>query len=184
MKSLLYTLTISLLIIGCGPSTSKKEAKNTEESAQSEETEAMLLDVITKEELKQEPYSEWFLQNYNDYSVDDVLTSKISNTINDFDITVFMGTWCSDSQREIPVLFKILEATAYDMSKFKLIAVDRDKVTPENLQEGFNVELVPTIIFSKNGIEVNRFVEYARETLAEDIYKIVSGQPYKHSYAE
>ena len=32
--------------------------------------------------------------------------------------------------------------------------------------------------------EVNRFVEYAQETLAEDILKIVSGQPYKHSYAE
>ena len=181
MKTLFYTLTVCLFIIGCGPSTSKKDVKNTE---QSEEPEEMLLSVITKEGLNQEPYSEWFVKNYNDYSVDDALVSKISNTINDFDITVFMGTWCSDSQREIPILFKILEATGYDMSKLKLIALNRDKVTPENLQEGFDVQFVPTIIFSKNGNEINRFVEFAQENLAEDISKIVSGQPYKHSYAE
>ena len=95
-----------------------------------------------------------------------------------------MGTWCSDSKRETPKLYKLLEESGYNMANLEVISVDRKKVTPNNLQEGYDIIKVPTIIFSKNGKEVNRFVEYAQETLAEDILKIVSGQPYKHSYAE
>ena len=51
-------------------------------------------------------------------------------------------------------------------------------------EEKMNLNRVPTIIFYKNGKEVNRFVEFAQESLEEDIAKIVSGKDYKNSYAE
>lgn len=93
-----------------------------------------------------------------------------------------MGTWCGDSKRETPRFYKILEQTDFDENNFELITVNRSKKTPNNLQEGFNIIRVPTFIFYKEGKEVGRYVEYPRETIEKDILKIVSGQPYKHSY--
>ena len=72
----------------------------------------------------------------------------------------------------------------FNYKNLELVAVDRSKKTPDNLQEGFNIIRVPTFIFYKNGEEIGRFVEYPRETVEEDILKIVSGEPYKHSYEE
>ena len=59
------------------------------------------------------------------------------------------------------------------------------KQKTEKIEEELDLDRVPTIIFYKNGEEVNRFVEYAREeSIEEDLAKIVSGKPYKNSYAE
>ena len=58
----------------------------------------------------------------------------------------------------------------------------RNKKTPDNLQEGFDLIRVPTFIFFKNGKEVGRFVERPRETLEKDMLKILKGEPYKHAY--
>ena len=200
-----YALTAlvaaSLIIVSCGTQnktvTETKTTTTTTETSQKVETKIsstttptertkkeMLLSQITKENLMDKPYGDWFTPTYRDYSVSAETLAGIKKHINDYKITVFMGTWCSDSKRETPKLIKLLEKANYDMSKLKIIAVDRKKSTPKNLQEGFDIIKVPTIIFSKKGKEVNRFVEYARETLAEDILKIVSNQPYKHSYAD
>ena len=62
------------------------------------------------------------------------------------------------------------------------VFVNRSKSTPDNLQEGFNIERVPTFIFYKEGKEIGRFVEFPQESVEADMLKIVSGEPYKHSY--
>jgi transcriptional regulator with XRE-family HTH domain len=38
------------------------------------------------------------------------------------------------------------------------------------------------VIFYKDGKEIGRYVEFARETLEKDMLAIVSGKSYKHSY--
>ena len=93
-----------------------------------------------------------------------------------------MGTWCGDSKRETPHLYKVLEMADFNFKNLDLVTVNRSKRTPDNLQEGLNIIKVPTFIFYKKGKEIGRYVEYARESLEQDILKIVSGKPYKHSY--
>lgn len=127
-------------------------------------------------------YKIWFERRYNDYKVDATVIEKLKPALEDFTIKGFMGTWCGDSKRETPRMYKILEQTEFDLDDFQLITVDRSKKTPNNLQEGLDILRVPTFIFYKDGAEVGRFVEYPRETLEKDILKIVTGQPYKHSY--
>ena len=63
-----------------------------------------------------------------------------------------------------------------------MVGISRGKKTPNNLQEGYNIKHTPTIIFYKNGKEIGRFVEHARQTLEKDILKILKGKKYKHSY--
>ena len=95
-----------------------------------------------------------------------------------------MGTWCSDSQREVPSFYKIMNAIGYQTNKIDLISVDREKSTPQELEKGLDINYVPTIIFYKYGEEINRIVEAPIESLEKDILTILSGNAYKHTYFE
>ncbi|MDT0691053.1 thioredoxin family protein [Salegentibacter sp. F188] len=144
----------------------------------------MLLGEFQREELKEEPFSRWFEAGYSDFDPNDEAMQTIKENISDYEITLVMGTWCVDSKRETPKFFKILDEANYDTEKLTSIAVDTNKSTPGDIQEELNVEMVPTIIFYKDGKEVNRFVEYPQESIEEDIAKIVSGEEYSHPYAQ
>lgn len=96
-----------------------------------------------------------------------------------------MGTWCGDSKRETPKMLKLLDEAGYNYNNLEMFAVDYDKTTPDQLEEKYDIHHVPTIIFYKDGKEVNRFVEYAQgASLEEDIAKIVSGEEYHDSYSD
>lgn len=128
------------------------------------------------------PYDSWFSLGYEYYKPKKEVLPPLREHMEDIEIVAFMGTWCSDSQREIPLLYKLLESIDYDIKRIKMTAVDRSKTTPDNAQQGYDIRRVPTFIFYKGGEEIGRFVEYAHETLEEDILQIVSGKPYKHPY--
>ena len=57
-----------------------------------------------------------------------------------------------------------------------------NKKTPDNLQLDLKIIRVPTFIFYKDEEEIGRYVEYPRESMEKDILKILTRQPYKHSY--
>ncbi len=190
MKILSIVLLISA-VIACGNSTNDQKTEEQESVSttantveQDEVQETMLTGVISRNDLQQAPYKSWFEPNMETYEPSAEAMEVIQNKIHDYEIEVFMGTWCADSQREIPQLFKILEEADYDMEKLEVVAVDRNKTIPENLEHTAEFQMVPTIIFYKDGKEVNRFVEFPQETFEKDIAKIVSGEEYKNPYAE
>jgi len=57
------------------------------------------------------------------------------------------------------------------------------KNSPTGEERGLNIIRVPTMLFYKNGKEVNRIVESPIESLEEDMAQILSGQPYTPNYA-
>jgi len=141
-----------------------------------------LIGIANKESFLEAPFNEWFTPNYASYLTDKEVMAKLTPLLKDITIKAFMGTWCGDSQEQTPVFYKILDEAGFNYNHLELITVNRSKVTPDNLQEGFNIERVPTFIIYKNDKEIGRFVEYPRESVEADLLKIVSGQPYKHSY--
>ncbi|GAA0873216.1 hypothetical protein GCM10009117_23630 [Gangjinia marincola] len=136
------------------------------------------------EQLTKAPFNTWFEGRANAYTPEADVLEQIAQNINDYNLTLYMGTWCGDSKRETPKIYSLLEKTGYNMDNLTFYAVNRQKTIPGGLPQGSNVKRVPTLIFYKDGQEVNRFVEYPQETLAKDILKIVSGEDYKNSYAE
>lgn len=193
MKTLGYLFIIST-IFSCGSNSDKTEEKTEpivaqepqklEKAAQKLEQKTMLVGQIEKTDLMQPPFDGWFTPGYESYSPAEAEMEMIKENISDFDnIKIFMGTWCGDSKREVPHFYKILELADFDLGKVEIVAVDRSKSTPDNLQETFSIHRVPTIIFYQDGKEINRFVEFPQETLEKDIAKIVSGQEYKDSYS-
>ena len=142
----------------------------------------------SKDEILKSKHSSWFNKVYKAYTPDTKIVKELTHVFENenFQVDVYFGTWCSDSKREVPKLIKLLELSQFNSKNLDLIGVDRDKVIPEMSEEKrkeLNVFNVPTIIVYQNGEEINRFVEYAQESLAQDMLKIFSKKPYKNSYS-
>jgi tetratricopeptide (TPR) repeat protein len=97
-----------------------------------------------------------------------------------------MGTWCSDSQREVPRLVKTLQVLKFPGEQLSIIGVnratDRYKQSPNGEEVGKNIHRVPTIIFYKNGEEVNRVIERPVASMEQDMQAITSGEKYTPNY--
>jgi thiol-disulfide isomerase/thioredoxin len=184
MKIFLYSLMI-LTAINCG-STSQKEGHQQPLSVinppAERQEEKVLVGSIQRGDLEQAPYKTWFDPMYQSFQPAENDLNLIKKNINDYEIKLFMGTWCADSQREVPKFLKLLDLSGFEMNRLEIKAVEEDKTLPHGGQEEYNVVYVPTIIFLKDGKEVNRFVEYPQKSFQEDIADIVSGEDYKNSY--
>ncbi len=190
----LIILLISLSLIACKNSDKQEESTTSTETIASEGVNTlvpdevdggeMLLGKINFEGLQKEPFEEWFRLNYNVHPLNTTLIDSIKPLLKNVSIKVFMGTWCEDSQREVPALYKILEASEYKMDYLEMVAVTHDKDTPQGLEIDYELEYVPTIIFYKDGAEINRIVEYPQQNLERDMLTILKEEPYKHTYAE
>lgn len=120
----------------------------------------MLLGAQTKNQLLKEPYSSWYVQEHDEYSMDNKAVDELKKRkLNSYGITVVLGTWCEDSHREVPRLMKILETVNYPDQKLTLIAVNRKKESPGGEEGIYNIQKVPTIIVSKYGKEIGRIIE-------------------------
>lgn len=188
---LIALFTIASITLSCN------ETKNVdavtkeleEKVAQDEETTLqedapILVGVFKRDTLESRSYNKWFMQSYKDHALDKESVPKLRKGLEDVRITAFMGTWCEDSQREVPAFFKILDEVDYESNTVKIITVSEDKAEPAELVKNKNITNVPTFIFMKDGRELGRIVEYPLESLENDMVKILEGQEYKHAYAE
>jgi len=133
-----------------------------------------LVGIIGKSALLEAPHNNWYQKSHSEYKPNDASIGALSTTINKFQITIFMGTWCHDSQREVPRFYKILELSNYDLNKLNLVALTPSKTTPDELEKNLDIKRTPTFIIFKEGIEVGRIVETPQISLEEDILKIVN----------
>ncbi|MBG42985.1 MAG: thiol reductase thioredoxin [Aequorivita sp.] len=193
----LFILFSATLLIACN---SSKEKNKIDESTSKEmisennkekindtvpyEDSVMLLGKANRKGFQMDAFKDWFNAGYEGYSVDSETLEKLKPLLKDVNITLFMGTWCEDSQRETPHFYKILDEANFDESKLTLITVSDEKTTPQGFEDGKNITNVPTLIFYKNDKELGRIVEYPIESLEKDMLAILSGKEYKHAYAE
>lgn len=192
MRKTIFTVLLASFILSCGNKETEKE-QATETNEVSQEVKDMdelhpddmpvLIGKKDIDAIKKPPYTKWYMENHR-YTFDQSKMSALKTALEGKTITIFMGTWCEDSRTQVPPVLSILEAISFDKSKITLIAMSRDKDTPENLEAGKNIEYVPTIIVYNNNVEMGRIVEYPMETLEADLLKIATGQDYTPAYSE
>lgn len=163
---------ILLLFIGCSaPVNQEKENINGEQ---------ILVGPINWDGLTAGQYGSWFVANYKNYQVDQTTLANLEPKIGDIEIKVFLGTWCEDSQVQVPQFYKMMDFLGYDISKMEVFALERlenrDLVGPDGEEQGMNITHVPTFIFYRNGSEVGRIVEYPERTIEKDMAKIILGE--------
>lgn len=116
----------------------------------------------------------WYESGYNNYEINQAEIDTIKNQLpGNLSIIIIMGTWCSDSRREVPRFLKILDEIEFDSNSVRMISVDRKKQSEEIDLKDLKLELVPTIIFFKDGSEIGRIVETPKTTLEGDLKKIL-----------
>ncbi|ANH83392.1 thiol reductase thioredoxin [Niabella ginsenosidivorans] len=123
-------------------------------------THKMLTGHITDNLLKTDTAFDWFAGAQRIYEPKKEVVKTLSGKKDKVSYTVFMGTWCPDSQFVIPRFFKILDAAGIDDSKVSMTAVDRSKIDKNKEAERLKITNVPTIIVYNNDTELGRVVEY------------------------
>lgn len=183
-----YLLLASLVLTACNSNKNNTESAPTNSPAMkvdaktpvsvNKETTSVpkipeIISNLNVEELKQGPHNHWFTPRYERAVMDEDRVAHLATLLEDVEILGFVGTWCGDTKRDLPNLFKILDEIEYDDSKIDLVAVDRSYKDPSGNNTEWNVKRVPTFIFLKDNKEVGRYVERPRVSLIEDIIKIL-----------
>ena len=179
MKIRFYSILLFILI-SCVNNQNQKPLP--EEYGKTIDGKVILLGKINRANLEQSEHVEWFKKEYDYYKVKNEWVESVEEDFKDLNLKLFMGTWCEDSEREVPAIFKLLDAVNFDQNKIDIYAMSEEKTTSENFEKGLNIIKVPTLIFYKDGKELNRFVEFSIVSLKEDIRKIVSGEEYRDAY--
>ena len=146
----------------------------------------MLLGLHKKEDLQQSPYKEWFDRNYSDYKIDSSSVSLLMPLIKNKQFEIFMGTWCGDSRREVPRMYKILEYAGVKPAQIKLVMVDDHnstyKQSPGHEEKAKLIHRVPDLIVYEHKKEMNRIVEYPVVSLEKDLLVIMKEGSYQPNY--
>ncbi len=127
---------------------------------------------ITKEEILAAG-QEW-QENYNKYEPEADIVEALKPKLGPgMKIDVYLGLWCKDSQKNVPVLIKILDRAG---SAVPVRYFDLPRKKDKNARyfiEDLKVDRVPTFIFYRDGKEIGRIVENPKMGMIEDIAEIV-----------
>jgi len=133
----------------------------------------MLVGICDREAFQDTSFAWWFNSEYENYDIDKEALAHVKMDTEFHSITIVMGTWCSDSRREVPRFYKIMDFLKFPAEKIKLILVDRKKEAAGVDISSFNIEFVPTIIFYNDGLEIGRIIESPKESLEKDLSAIL-----------
>ena len=113
-----------------------------------------------------------YAERKSGYKPDITVLEMIKSYVQGADrVEVYMGTWCSDSQREVPKFLRILDDLRANFGvelPVKYVAVDRAKQQPADLLAGKHVDKVATFIYYRGDEELGRIVEHTTSPLFED----------------
>jgi thiol-disulfide isomerase/thioredoxin len=138
----------------------------------------ILIGTVTREGLND--FGDWFKTEYQQYQPDSSEIASIQSYGEDYPwVFIVLGTWCGDSRQQVPRFFKILDQLNYPSERIFMVAVDRDKKTKDFCLGDYNIQLVPTFIFTRDGEETGRIIETPESTLERDLLSIVK----KHANA-
>ena len=136
--------------------------------------EEMLVGKVTREQLQTGDFGKYFMYNYTNYAPDQQVIDELKNKIYSYDIVIVLGTWCSDSHRDVPRFYKILDKLKYNANTIQVYCIDREKTAGDIDISNLNIERIPTFIFIKDGVEKGRIVESPKNTLEKDMLEIMN----------
>lgn len=119
------------------------------------------------------PYAEYFNMYFDEFTFSQDSLMQYHAQLNTVDITIVMGSWCSDSQEQVPKLLKIYEEMGGSEERLKVICVDRNKEVEGIDIQAMDIKLVPTFIISRDGKEIGRIIETPEYTMVRDLRDIL-----------
>jgi thiol-disulfide isomerase/thioredoxin len=125
---------------------------------------------VSQEQLMKD---EHFVLSYSEDALPVEKINQIKHWPEGLHIDIYFGTWCHDSQREVPRILNILKENKGISSQ--LIALDYDKNDPQGLAVSKGIKYTPTFIVSIGDKELGRIIERPTQDLVADISEMVIG---------
>lgn len=116
----------------------------------------------------------WFRSHYDEYRMDTAAISAMIPLAGELRVLIVAGTWCGDSKREVPRLFRVLDAIGVAEERITMIGVDRSKHSSDSTTVKHRIQKVPTAIFFRGEQELGRIVEFPMESHERDLLKLLS----------
>lgn len=164
-KSISIALTMLLAFTGI-------HFTGTAQTAQENNESKYLTGEVSHQELKNDSlFAKYYQSGFRDYEVTGA--KQIENSLSGIKIKVVLGTWCHDSQVQVPRFFKILTEADYKKDTAEILCVNLDKKIPGKNISSLNIKRVPTFIFYQDEKEIGRIVESPKQSLEEDMLNIL-----------
>lgn len=99
--------------------------------------------------------------------------AELAKQLHNRELVVVFGTWCHDSQREVPRLLNLIERVRLShpevsfTTRFHAVAPTEQR--DPAITEKYQFKYVPTIMLFDNGREMGRIVERTKHSLAVDL---------------
>lgn len=133
----------------------------------------MLLGICDRAALLDSNFAWWYESEYLNYECNISAVDSIKQKLDGLSVLIVMGTWCSDSRREVPRFLRILDELNFSNELLTINYVDRKKESPEGDFSSLDIKFVPTFIFYKGGKEIGRIIETPQITLESDFKNIL-----------
>jgi hypothetical protein len=110
---------------------------------------------------------------YDEYIPDEGMIERLRPLLKGIKVLVILGSWCSDSQEQVPRFYKILDHCGFDDKNLTMVCVNRDKLAGEIDIRPYAIEKVPTFIFYRKGKDLGRIIETPQTSMEEDMVGIL-----------
>ncbi len=153
-KYLLVAIAFSFITISCN------SYKHVQYETIYKGKEKTLKGVLNRSVIESDTAFPWFKENMKWGNNDANTINTFKTKADKFNLVVFGGTWCEDTQNILPKFYKLIAESNYSEKKILMLGVDRKKNTIDSLNVQYKITNVPTFIVMHKGIEVGRVVEY------------------------
>ncbi|TKB44199.1 TlpA family protein disulfide reductase [Thalassotalea mangrovi] len=111
-----------------------------------------------------------FTLSYENFTPTEQDLAALATITGDIKVKIFFGTWCHDSEREVPRFIKLAEQ--HPQLQYQLISLDYQKSDPDGQAERYQVKFTPTFVIIKDGRELGRIIERPQHSIAKDLADI------------
>ncbi|WP_448211359.1 thioredoxin family protein [Colwellia sp. MEBiC06753] len=112
-----------------------------------------------------------FLAEFSSFQETPEQIAMVEQFPNNLTLDIYFGTWCHDSQREVP---RLLKALAHNQKvAVNLVALDGHKQEPLGREKIADIKYTPTIVVKIDGREVGRIIERPATDLITDITQFI-----------
>jgi thiol-disulfide isomerase/thioredoxin len=102
---------------------------------------------------------------------------SLANLETDAEVTIFFGSWCSDSRRELARFWKALDFGGGESGfSVRYIALDRSKKEPAADLGNREILYVPTFVVERDGREIGQIIEHSPNGIEQDLLMLLEGR--------
>ncbi len=132
-----------------------------------------LCGTVNRSALQTGEFGQFFIEEYANYKPDQEILNKLDKDLFSCSMTIVLGTWCHDSEQQVPRMYKVLDKLDFNTSVIQIICVDKDKTGCDTDISNMDIQRVPTFIIYNGEKEVGRIIETPKLSLEEDLLNIL-----------